>query len=403
MIVPIVIHVVVSLDHGGLERLVVDWTNERNRRHHAVSLTSSGWTSICCLDKPGDLAGEVNGDVVVCVNAKRGRKPFDIAAVLRLRLLIRGRKTEDGGPGAETRDLESSQEGLRSTVYGLWSAPIVVHSHNLAAWQYAALACVGTGVRHIHTEHGTNPHYRGMVNQIRNRLLSTATDAIVAVSADTADSLIENQHIPREQIYIIPNGVVGGGSPAGSSSKMRAILGLPGNVPVVGSIGRLAEVKGQDRLLRAFAALRARMDCRLLLVGDGPSRASLEGLAADLGVAQDIAFSGFRGDARDCLSAMDLFVLPSRSEGLPVALLEAMSGGIPVAATPVGEVSDVLENGAVGCILPDDESLWPDVLADELARSAGAREVRAQQRVVECYSQDKTLASYEDLYCSILQ
>ena len=198
----------------------------------------------------------------------------------------------------------------------------------------------------------------------------------------------------------------------GLQTDLRASLGIPDDAVVIGSVGRLAHVKGYDRLIRVFSELvntvsdmevgsLSSVVCRrlrLLLIGDGPERANLEVQVKELGVSDRVIFSGYRSDAKSCLSAMDLFVLPSRSEGLPVALLEAMSGGIPVAATPVGEVSDVLENGAVGCILPDDESLWPDVLADELARSAGAREVRAQQRVVECYSQDKTLASYEDLY-----
>ena len=478
MIVPIVIHVVVSLDHGGLERLVVDWTNERNRRHHAVSLTSSGWTSICCLDKPGDLAGEVNGDVVVCVNAKRGRKPFDIAAVLRLRLLIRGRKTEDGGPGAETRDLESSQEGLRSTVYGLWSAPIVVHSHNLAAWQYAALACMGMGVRHIHTEHGTNPHSQGLVNQWRTRWLVKRTDQLVAVSENTASALVEEHGALREAIQVVRNGVAmkghedaqeaqkgdvtskgveprihtnshewgdaangdvgvirSAGAQANSAhavfdgegnrkettdhglqTDLRASLGIPDDAVVIGSVGRLAQVKGYDRLIGVFSELvntvsdmevgsLSSVVCRrlrLLLIGDGPERANLEVQVKELGVSDRVIFSGYRSDAKSCLAAMDLFVLPSRSEGLSVSLLEAMAAEVPVAVTDVGESRRVIENGECGVLLPDDEAEWSNtlhsVMCDLRCAMCVERTMLARQRMKQHYSMYATLDEYEKLY-----
>ena len=97
-------------------------------------------------------------------------------------------------------------EGLRSPVSSLQSS-LVVHSHNLAAWQYAALACIGTGARHVHTEHGTNPHSGGFVNRWRTRWLVKRTDQLIAVSDNTASALVEEHGIPRSAIQVIRNGV----------------------------------------------------------------------------------------------------------------------------------------------------------------------------------------------------
>jgi hypothetical protein len=124
--VPRVAHLVISLAHGGLEKLVVDWTNGRNRRQ-------PGSTEVFCLDAEGDLAPRVEGHAVFCLHAHRGRFPFDLAAVKRLRECVAG----GASAGAKIQ---------------------IVHSHNLAAQQYAALGLVGLDAGHVHTQHGAAIH-----------------------------------------------------------------------------------------------------------------------------------------------------------------------------------------------------------------------------------------------------
>jgi hypothetical protein len=150
---PRVAHLVISLAFGGLERLVVDWTNARNRLR-------PGSTLVWCLDTPGDLAGQVEGDAVRCLHARRSRFPWDRDAVRRL-------AAELAGPG------------------GGQPAAEVVHSHNLAAQQYAVLAARGTGIRHVHTQHGANTESMRYRDRWRSRLLARYTDALVAVSEAT--------------------------------------------------------------------------------------------------------------------------------------------------------------------------------------------------------------------------
>lgn len=374
--IPHVMHVVVSLAAGGLERLVVDWVNTRNAG-------VPGSTSVVCLDEPGELASSVEGACVHVVAARRSRFPFDVSAVWRLQRFLRREAAVAVPPGERPNTVP---------------LPLVVHSHNLAAWQYAALAARGIGVPHVHTEHGSNPHHGGLINRLRNRFLLRATDAIVAVSRDTAGELTAKQRIPAGRILVIPNGVSLVHA-APSRAQVRERLGIPGDVTVIGTVGRLAEIKGQDRLIRAFAAMDGIGNAQLLIVGDGPRRDALKELASELGVSDRTIFSGFRPDARDCLAALDLFVLPSRSEGLPVALLEAMAADIPVAATSVGDVAQVLDSGRAGTLLPGNEGEWPFVLSvclGDLSRVGPARE-----RVREQYSQERTRASYESLYADL--
>jgi len=199
----------------------------------------------------------------------------------------------------------------------------------------------------------------------------------------------------------------------------REELGIPEGAVVVGSVGRLAEVKGYDRLLRAFTAIAAGLAQSdlpvLLLVGDGPERAVLEALAAQLAIADRVVFAGYRDDARALLCAMDLFVLPSRSEGLSVALLEAMAEGVPVLVTDVGESRCVIDDGRCGELLPDDEGAWGrvisyqlSVISDQLSVISdqssviGERVRRARERVTACFSLGATMDAYERVYGEVL-
>jgi glycosyltransferase involved in cell wall biosynthesis len=370
---PRVLHLVISLAHGGLERLVVDWTNERNRQYPDS-------TGVCCLDQPGDLASQVETVQVMSLGACRSRRPFDVAAVWRLRQFLRARQID------------------------------VLHSHNAAAWQYGVLACFGTGVRHIHTEHGTNPHSEGWVNRLRNACLWRMTDVVVVVVEQVAEQVMRLQRIPRSRLCVISNGVATSeereaGSPErrARGAEIRKRMGIEQDVIVIGSVGRLAKVKGYDRLIAAFARLTsfpATSASRLLLVGDGPERESLETIARKFGVAERVTFAGYQSDPRPYYDLMDLFILSSHSEGLSISLLEAMAAGVPVAVTDVGSCRQVVDDGRAGVVLPDDEGRWPQILARTLndPEASQMRIAAARARVREHYSLDATLDGYERLY-----
>jgi len=380
-----------------MERLVVDWTNARNRLHpHS--------TEVWCLDSPGELAGLVQGDCVGSLDADRSKFPWDMSAVNRLRAAIRGQHS----PDASGRSVCNREPGWPRVCAGNQEHSVsVIHSHNLAAQQYAVLAKLGARVAHVHTEHGSNPHTAGLRNAVRNRLLARLSGQLVAVSQNTASAMCRHWGVADSDVRVIPNGV----SPhkactSGERAALRAQLRMPDDAFVVGSVGRLARVKGYDRLLAAFrAASGGARRMILLLVGDGPERDALAEQARTLCVADRVVFAGFRKQPRALLEVMDLFVLPSRGEGLSVSLLEAMAAGCPVAVTDAGESREVIDDGRAGLLLPDDEAAWPAMLrahaAGEGPQEAEQRAAVARSRVATHYSLDATMRAYEEVYESV--
>ena len=381
-VAPPVVHLVTALAHGGLERLVVDWTNARNRQW-------PGSTRIACLDEAGELAAQVKGGAVTVIGAARARKPWDREAVARVRAMA-----------TDHRPVSA-----------------VIHAHNMAAWQYAVLAARGTGSRVVYTQHGANTHNLGLKDRVRGQWLAWMGGDLVAVSEATARAMEQAFWIRRGRIRVIANGIAAAGAgdaPCTEPTRIRAELGIPDEALVLGSVGRLAQVKGYDRLIRALGKMRAGVSqpslpsavhrplppVHLLLVGDGPERAALERLAASLGLADRVRLAGFQADPRPYLAAMDAFILSSHSEGLSMGLLEAMAAGIPVFVTDVGANREVVEAGACGVVLPADEGAWAGVLAEWLADREGrlAMAARARDRVREHYTQAATLAGYEALY-----
>jgi len=141
-------------------------------------------------------------------------------------------------------------------------------------------------------------------------------------------------------------------SGTGSSNAIRKRCGCSINPFIIGCFGRLSKEKGQEFLLRAFSQLNAETSgLSLLFVGDGPERKRLEHLAQKMNLSEQVFFEGYRANMLDYYKAIDLLVLPSLSEGLPNVILEAMSLSVPVVATKVGAVPDVLENGKTGWLV----------------------------------------------------
>lgn len=184
-------------------------------------------------------------------------------------------------------------------------------------------------------------------------------DRVITVSRDQRRILLE-RGVDRRRLVLIPN-VIDADSfaaQAGDRLAARAELGLrPDNVVAV-LVGRLTAQKGVDWFLTAASAVHEVMrESRFLIVGDGPERLSLEAQAAALGLGEVVLFLGYRDDVPTLLAASDVFVLSSRSEGLPLALLEAMALGVPPVATRVGGVPDVVRGEQTGILVRPGEPL----------------------------------------------
>jgi glycosyltransferase involved in cell wall biosynthesis len=277
----------------------------------------------------------------------------------------------------------------------------VVHTHNVTPWLYAGLAARLAGARLVHTEHSNLfPHQRRLM--AAERWLARLTDVIISDSDKVRRGLL-GQRLPAERIRTIVNGIdtarFAGREP---SQALRASVGVAPGQPVLGAVGRLVPVKDHETLLRAFAEVcRQRPEAVLVLVGDGPQRALLEQLAQQLGVAPAVRFAGEVPDVAPWLALLDVFVLPSLSEGMPLTLLESMAAGVPAVATRVGGIAEALLEGETGLLVPPKD---PQALAQALLRLLGDEPLRkrlgaqAQQRARKAFDVRTMVRAYEDTY-----
>jgi glycosyltransferase involved in cell wall biosynthesis len=241
------------------------------------------------------------------------------------------------------------------------------------------------------------------------RNLARSTDALVAVSPEVRDELVEVGVAPASRFAVIRLGIELSERMAGASdgASIRASLGIPPGRFCVGWVARMSAVKQPEDVLRTIRKLRDRgVDAALILIGDGPERATLEERARELGLIEGIHFVGFQNDVGPWFHAFDVLLLTSRSEGTPVSAIETLASGRPVVATDVGGTRDVVNDGVSGFLVP-----FGDVTAaaERLERLAREPELRArmgaagQTFALASYSVPRLVGDIDRLYRSLLQ
>ena len=284
----------------------------------------------------------------------------------------------------------------------------LVHSHGKGAGLYGRLAARRAGVPAVHTFHGI--HYAGYPAGLDRlylaleRRLARMTEAIVYVSESEARDAAGLGLAPPGRTQVIVNGIDVRriASEATPRPAARRALDLEPDALVIGAIARFDPVKALDVLLRGFAVLAAgQSTARLVLIGDGPEAPRLRVLAAMLGVDARVRFAGVVADASRLLPALDLYASASRREGLPLAVLEAMACGLPVAATRVSGHVDAVEDGVTGVLVPPDDPPALGRAMDALVANPALREVMGQagrRRAEERFAASRMAAETADLY-----
>ncbi len=373
--IPLVAHVIHSLGAGGLENGLVNLINRTppDRYRHAI----------VCLTESGSFQQRLEDPTVpvISLHQKPGHRFGDYLDVWRVLSRLR---------------------------------PDIVHTRNLSALEVQVPAFFLPGVKRVHGEHGRDVFDLEGKNWKYNLLRKAVRPLVgkyITVSQDLRRWLIEVVKVPPQRVVQIYNGVDQTRfQPVDRRPAVSAPEGfLSADSLVVGTVGRLAAVKDQATLLRAFARLQetdglgARL--RLLLVGDGPERARLETLADALEIGNRLWITGERNDVPRMLQLMDLFVLPSLGEGISNTILEAMATGLPVVATKVGGNPELVEPGVTGQLVPpgDPEAL-ADAMAGILSRPETAREMgrAALSRVRADFHWERTVARYLAVYDELL-
>jgi len=363
-----ILHVLLSLEPGGLENGVV---NVINRLDH-----TRFESSVCCLKHAGEFARRID-DPRVAIHELHWRGGNDPRLALRLAGLLR-----------RTR-------------------PHIVHTRNAEPFFYGfAGAKLARAQALVHSEHGRKFDDRPSRFAVQ-RWMSRHTDAIFAVSGQLKDDLVKHIGMPEASVEVLHNGVdlsrfnvaERATTHASTRDTLRLEWGVPDGRLVVGSVGRLAAVKNYGLLVRAVAS--SGLDVHLVLAGEGPERAALTALAESLGIASRVHLLGHCNDVDRVLGAFDVFVLPSFSEGMSNTLLEAMAAGVPPVASAVGGNGEIVRDGVDGRLFASDDEAGLAACLVALCRDDALRTrlaAAARERVHSAFDIRSMIERYEQLY-----
>lgn len=291
--------------------------------------------------------------------------------------------------------------------------PHIVHTHTSKAGilgRWVAWFCRVPII--VHTPHGHV--FWGYFNSWQTRLFillerwtARITNAIVTITPQEKEDHLRFHIAPEEKFTVIHSGVDLRTFRADlyQPSETKALLGIPPEMMVVGTVGRLTPVKGQEVLIRAASGLIRRGEkIFLVLLGDGELRRDLEELSLRLDIAGYVRFLGWRPDVAWIMAVCDIFCLPSRNEGMGKVLVEAMAMGIPIIASNIGGIKDIVRSEENGVLVPvGDAAAWAEAIA-RLCRDPERRRRMgdAGRQIAPHYSVEAMIKMIDRMYRKLL-
>jgi glycosyltransferase involved in cell wall biosynthesis len=290
--------------------------------------------------------------------------------------------------------------------------PDVVHTHTakagfvgrLAAWLAGVPVIVHT--YHGHVFHGYFSPARTRFFLLLERLTGRTSTAVLTLTDALRDELADTYRVaPRRKFRVIPLGLdldAYARTPR-KNGLFRAEWGIPADAPLVGIVGRLVPIKNHALFLQAMAAVREAVpDVRMVIIGDGETRAAVEAQVDTLGLRDAVIFTGWQQDLAPAYADMDALVISSDNEGTPTAVIQALAGGCPVVCTAVGGIPDLLDDGTLGTLVPPGDA---PALADAIRATLEAPPdtADAQAAMLSRYSVDRLAADIADLYRELIK
>jgi glycosyltransferase involved in cell wall biosynthesis len=276
--------------------------------------------------------------------------------------------------------------------------PTVVHTHGYRADVIDAGVARSAGITTITTVHGfTGGGWKNRIYERMQRAAFRHFDAVVAVSRPLVRSL-ERDGVCRDRLYFLPNAYAPP-SPPLERAKARCVLSAPPDRFLVGWVGRLSPEKGADVMVSSLPTLTD-LPLAVAILGDGRELPILKGMAERLGVAAAITWCGTVPNAGRLFAAFDVLVLSSRTEGTPIVLFEAMAAGVPIVATHVGGVPDVLGPEEALLVPAEDPASLAAAIRHvyDAPAASSARALAARARLVRQFSVTPWVAEYDRIY-----
>lgn len=368
-----VLQLITSLDRGGAENHLYALLTHADRRRFQMD--------VAVLRGDGELTPQFRA-AGIAVHHIRAHGQLDLGALERIVSLVRAQRYQ------------------------------VVHSHLFRADLYSALSAGRMGPdrpRLVSTRHNDDRFFLNPFVGIVHWWLSGSLDMIIAISDHVARFTIARGVQDRRKVRRVYHGLDTDDARERERERLRlrAELGVGADDFLVGNVGRLAPQKGQRHLVSAMPALLSRVPgAHLAIVGGGDLEPVLRALARELGVQERVHLLGARRDARAFMHAADAFAMPSIWEGFGIVLLEAMAAGLPIVASRVATIPEVVVDGETGILVPPGDA---NALADALAtlaldrKLAGRYGAAGRRRLEQQFTLEKMVGDTESLYEELVE
>jgi glycosyltransferase involved in cell wall biosynthesis len=359
------LHVTFDMHIGGTEQVIKNLVEATDKTKFN--------TKILCIESPVGPFGEMLSKKGYQIDSLSRKEGFDLKLVFEIRKYILQHRID------------------------------VLHCHQYTPWVYGALASILTGTKVIFTEHGRfYPDRSSWKRKYINPFLVKLTDHITTISKATKQALVEYEYIPGSKIEIIYNGIAELEGNVTATQQLRKNLSISEDTLILGTISRLDPIKNHRLLISSFARIqKIYPKLMLVIVGDGDLRSNLDKLVKQLEISDKVIFTGFKPNPVDYLQLMDIFLLPSLSEGTAMTLLEAMSLSKACIVTDVGGNPEIIEHEVSGLVTPSDDENMLVAACDLLLKDGKLRKKlgdAARAQYEKRFTVQYMLSNYQEIY-----